>query len=78
MGQRVLFHQNQGVAGRVPAKKILLLETRSGNTRECNSLNLFEGDPVHVMKVCRCPMVNPSAFSEAYFRWCVSRTCWNA
>jgi GntR family phosphonate transport system transcriptional regulator len=49
IGRRVRFHQNVRAAGRVPAKDILLTETRVGNERECEALRLAPGASV---KVC--------------------------
>ena len=48
IGRRVRFHQNLTAAGRIPAKDILLLETRAGDARECEALALETGAPVQV------------------------------
>ncbi|MVO14352.1 phosphonate metabolism transcriptional regulator PhnF [Parasedimentitalea huanghaiensis] len=47
IGRRVRFHQNLEAAGRMPAKEILLLETRKANARETETLQLI-GSEVHV------------------------------
>jgi len=48
IGKRVRFHQNLISAGRVPAKEILSLETRSASDVECKMLSLDPGAQVHV------------------------------
>lgn len=48
IGKRVRFHQNLTAAGRVPAKKILSLETRNVNLREQEALALEDCAQVHV------------------------------
>ncbi|TLP64380.1 phosphonate metabolism transcriptional regulator PhnF [Parasedimentitalea maritima] len=47
IGRRVRFHQNLEAAGRMPAKEVLLLETRKANPRETEALQLI-GSEVHV------------------------------
>ncbi|WP_421702139.1 phosphonate metabolism transcriptional regulator PhnF [Aliiroseovarius sp.] len=47
IGRRVRFHQNLTAAGRLPAKRILTLETRASDTREAKALGLPPGDLVH-------------------------------
>ncbi len=47
IGKRVRFHQNLTLAGRVPAKEILSLETRIATAVERKTLVLTEGDIVH-------------------------------
>lgn len=47
IGRRVRFHQNLEAAGRMPAKEVLLLETRKANPRETEALQLI-GSKVHV------------------------------
>ena len=47
IGRRVRFHQNLTAAGRLPAKRILSLETRASDTREAEALGLTPGDLVH-------------------------------
>jgi GntR family phosphonate transport system transcriptional regulator len=50
LGRRVRFHQNLMAAGRVPDRRILLLETRSADTREAAALGLAPGASVHVFE----------------------------
>lgn len=47
IGRRVRYHQNLTAAGRMPAKRILLLETRAADAREAGALGLSQGDQVH-------------------------------
>ncbi|MFY0692759.1 MAG: phosphonate metabolism transcriptional regulator PhnF [Paracoccaceae bacterium] len=47
IGRRVRFHQNLRAAGRMPAKEILSLETRSPNPDEAEALRLGAGEQVH-------------------------------
>ncbi len=48
IGRRVRFHQNLTSAGRLPAKRILSLETRASDAREAEALGgLGTGDLVH-------------------------------
>ena len=47
IGKRVRFHQNLTLAGRVPAKEILSLETRAATAAECKALQLGSGAQVH-------------------------------
>ncbi len=48
IGKRVRFHQNLRAAGRMPAKEILSLETRSADSAESTALHLPKGAMVHV------------------------------
>jgi GntR family transcriptional regulator, phosphonate transport system regulatory protein len=48
LGRRVRFHQNLTAAGRVPERRILLLETRIANAEEAEALHLDTGAQVHV------------------------------
>ena len=50
IGRRVRFHQNILAAGRAPRRKPLLLETRQGDARECEALQLDAGASVHVFE----------------------------
>ena len=50
LGRRVRFHQNLMAAGRVPDRRILLLETRSADTREAAALALAPDTQVHVFE----------------------------
>lgn len=48
LGRRVRFHQNLLAAGRVPEKRILMLETRAPDADEAAALRLARGAQVHV------------------------------
>ena len=48
LGRRVRFHQNLTAAGRVPERRILLLESRIANAEEAEALHLDPGAQVHV------------------------------
>jgi GntR family phosphonate transport system transcriptional regulator len=48
IGRRVRFHQNLMAAGRVPEKRILLLETRAPDSDEAEALELDATAAVHV------------------------------
>jgi GntR family phosphonate transport system transcriptional regulator len=48
IGKRVRFHQNLLAAGRVPEKRILMLQTRAASPQEAEALGLREGARVHV------------------------------
>lgn len=47
IGRRVRFHQNLLAAGRMPAKSVLLLETRGANPAEADALGLPGAAQVH-------------------------------
>ncbi len=67
IGQRVRFHQNLRAAGRVPAKDILLIETRIGNGRECEALALPDGAKVHVYEGLSLADGQPMAVFRSVF-----------
>jgi GntR family phosphonate transport system transcriptional regulator len=48
LGQRVRFHQNLMAAGRVPERRMLLLDTRAADAVEARALALAPGASVHV------------------------------
>ncbi|RXV60458.1 phosphonate metabolism transcriptional regulator PhnF [Roseovarius sp. A46] len=48
LGRRVRFHEALRAAGRLPAKDILAIETRSADTAEAAALALAPGAQVHV------------------------------
>lgn len=48
IGKRVRFHQNLLAAGRIPEKRILLLQTRAASPAETAALELADGGRVHV------------------------------
>lgn len=50
IGRRVRFHQNLQAAGRIPEKRILLLETRAASPAEAEALRLETGAPVQVFE----------------------------
>ena len=47
IGRRVRFHQNLTAAGRIPAKEVLLLDTRTADPKEAEALQLETGAQVH-------------------------------
>lgn len=67
IGRRVRFHQNLAAAGRVPAKDILLLETRTGDAQECEALLLSEGASVHVYEGLSLADQQPIAIFRSVF-----------
>lgn len=67
IGRRVRYHQNLKAAGRVPAKEILLLETRMANPRECEALNLAAGDLVHAYEGLSLADGQPIAIFRSVF-----------
>ena len=48
IGKRVRFHQNLRKAGRLPSRKLHVLETRRSTKQEAEALALTPGDPVHI------------------------------
>ena len=48
LGRRVRFHQNLTAAGRVPEKRVLMLETRAPDADEAAALGLEDEAQVHV------------------------------
>lgn len=50
LGRRVRFHQNMLASGRMPSRRISLLETRPANENEAAALALATGAMVHVME----------------------------
>jgi GntR family phosphonate transport system transcriptional regulator len=48
LGRRVRFHQNLTAAGRVPEKRVLMLETRAPDAGEAEALELATGAQIHV------------------------------
>lgn len=67
IGRRVRFHQNLKAAGRVPAKEILVLETRTASPRECEALELTKGDLVHVYEGLSLADGQPIAIFRSVF-----------
>jgi GntR family phosphonate transport system transcriptional regulator len=48
ISKRVRFHQNLRAAGLLPAKEVLVLETRTSSKGEADALKLDPKEPVHV------------------------------
>lgn len=67
IGRRVRFHQNLNAAGRTPAKKILLLETRAARTSEAEGLALKDGAMVHVYEGLSLSEDRPIALFRSVF-----------
>ena len=67
LGRRVRFHQNLMAAGRVPDRRILLLETRSADTREAAALALAPGAAVHVFEGLSLAYGAPIALFHSVF-----------
>jgi len=67
IGRRVRFQQNLLAAGRVPDRRILHLETRTANDRECAALRLDEPADVHVYEGISLSDGFPLAFVRSVF-----------
>ncbi|KIN71015.1 phosphonate metabolism transcriptional regulator PhnF [Sulfitobacter guttiformis] len=67
IGRRVRFHQNIAAAGRTPAKKVLLLETRTAHISEAEALNIQEGAQVHVYEGLSLSEDQPIALFRSVF-----------
>jgi GntR family phosphonate transport system transcriptional regulator len=67
IGRRVRYNQNLTAAGRVPAKTILVLETRTGNALECAALNLTPGASVHAYEGLSLADMQPVAHFRSIF-----------
>ena len=67
LGRRVRFHQNLTAAGRVPEKRILLLETRGANADEAAALGLAPGAQVHVYEGLSLADGTPIALFRSVF-----------
>lgn len=67
LGRRVRFHQNLLAAGRVPDKRILLLETRGANAEEAAALRLETGAQVHVYEGLSLADGTPIALFRSVF-----------
>jgi GntR family transcriptional regulator, phosphonate transport system regulatory protein len=50
LGRRVRFHQNVTASGRTPMRRLLRLETRLADARECEALALPSDATVHVVE----------------------------
>ena len=67
IGRRVRFHQNLRAAGRTPAKKVLLLETRPAQASEAEALHLADGALVHVYEGLSLAEDRPIAMFRSVF-----------
>ena len=67
IGRRVRFHQNLTEAGRSPAKKVLLLETRTAHASEAVALQLENGENVHVFEGLSLMENQPIALFRSVF-----------
>ncbi len=67
IGRRVRFHQNLTDAGRSPAKKVLLLETRTAHASEAKALQLEIGAMVHVYEGLSLTESQPIALFRSVF-----------
>ncbi|MFT6676182.1 MAG: GntR family phosphonate transport system transcriptional regulator [Sulfitobacter sp.] len=67
ISRRVRFHQNLTAAGRIPAKDILHLATRAGDTQECAALNLQTGARVHAYEGLSLADGQPIALFRSIF-----------
>jgi GntR family phosphonate transport system transcriptional regulator len=67
IGRRVRFHQNLTDAGRSPAKKVLLLETRTAHESEAEALQLEIGAMVHVYEGLSLTESQPIALFRSVF-----------
>lgn len=67
IGRRVRFHQNLRAAGRTPAKKVLLLDTRAANSFERDALRLSDGAQVHVFEGLSLTEDRPIALFRSVF-----------
>jgi GntR family phosphonate transport system transcriptional regulator len=67
LGRRVRFHQNLTAAGRVPERRILLLETRAADGDEAAALCLPPGSAVHVYEGLSLADGTPMALARSVF-----------
>lgn len=67
IGRRVRFHKNLTDAGRSPAKKVLLLETRTAQASEAEALELKIGAMVHVYEGLSLMENQPIALFRSVF-----------
>ncbi|UWR76795.1 phosphonate metabolism transcriptional regulator PhnF [Phaeobacter inhibens] len=67
IGKRVRFHQNVARLGRIPAKRILTLETRAAGPREAEALSLDPGAAVHVYDGLSLADGQPIALFQSVF-----------
>ncbi len=67
LGRRVRFHQNLTAAGRVPEKRILMLETRAADSEEAEALRLSLGTQVQVYEGLSLADGTPIAHARSVF-----------
>jgi GntR family phosphonate transport system transcriptional regulator len=67
IGPRVRFHQNLTAAGHIPAKRVLVLETRKGSADERADLELPQGAMVHVYEGISLAENDPVAVFRSVF-----------
>lgn len=67
IGRRVRFHQNLTAAGRIPAKEILTLQTRTAGPSEQNALGLEPAEEVHVYEGLSLADEQPIAIFRSVF-----------
>jgi GntR family phosphonate transport system transcriptional regulator len=67
LGRRVRFHQNLLAAGRVPEKRILMLDTRAADADETAALRLAAGAMVHVYEGLSLADGTPIALFRSVF-----------
>lgn len=67
IGKRVRFHQNLRAAGRLPAKKVLIMETRAAGADEAEALDLAPQDQVHVYEGLSLSDDQPVALFRSVF-----------
>lgn len=67
IGRRVRFHQNLRAAGRTPAKRVLLLDTRLPNASERDALQLGTKELVHVYEGLSLSEDRPIALFRSVF-----------
>ena len=67
IGRRVRFHQNLVAAGHTPAKKVLLLETRTAHVSEAEALQIDTGAAVHVYEGLSLIESTPIALFRSVF-----------
>ena len=67
IGRRVRFHQNLLAAGRMPEKRVLLVETRAASPREAEALTLEPEAQVHVYEALSLSDGVPFSVSRSVF-----------
>lgn len=67
IGRRVRFHRNLRAAGRMPARKVLAMETRHADPREADALALEPGAAVHVYEGLSLADGQPLALFRSVF-----------